>query len=126
MSKLAGQWYQDGEWWIRHDRTTKSLARLRVDAVKALQWGLTALFARPQWKDSNTLYITSGLGPSLFDLVEGHVFLEPGCISCKVRFKLPFVSFFLRDKTLADVGAMAVEVADTMLDSKEIFIVHGH
>lgn len=126
MSNLAGQWHQDGEWWIRHDRTTKSLARLRKDSTKALQWGLSGLFSKPEWKDSNTLHITSGLGPSLFDIAEGYVSFEPGQISCKLRFKWPFLDIFLRDKTLADVGGMAVEVAGTMHDSKEVFIVHGH
>ena len=126
MANLAGQWYEENEWWMRHDRTTKSLARLRMEAVKALQWGFSGLFCKPTWKDSNTLYITSGLGPSIFDIVEGYVLLEPGLITCKLRFKQPFVSFLLKDKTLSDVGTMAIEVAGTMRDSKEIFIVHGH
>ena len=126
MSNQAGQWYRSGEWWIRHDRTTKSLARLRRDAIKALQWGLSALFSKPEWKDSNTLYITSGLGPSLLDIAEGYVFMDPGRITCKLRFKWPFLSILLKEKTLADVGAMAIEVAGTTHDSKEIFIVHGH
>lgn len=126
MSQLAGQWYQDGEWWIRHDRTTKSLARLRMDSTKALQWGLSSLFSKPEWKDANTLHISSGLGPALFDIAEGFVYLEPGQITCKLRFKWPFLDIFLKDKTLADVGAMGIEVAGTMRDSKEIFIVHGH
>jgi predicted nucleotide-binding protein len=32
----------------------------------------------------------------------------------------------MRDKTLSDVGAMAVEVAGAPLYSNEVFIVHGH
>jgi predicted nucleotide-binding protein len=36
------------------------------------------------------------------------------------------LSFLLKTKTLADVGAMALEVAGTPLHSKEVFIVHGH
>src|SRR5690349_17148582 len=111
MSNLAGQWYQEGEWWIRHDKTTKSSARMRMEAVKALQWGFSALFSKPEWKDSNTLHITSGLGPSIFNVAEGYVLLEPGLITCKIRFIWPFINYLLKDKTLADVGAMAVEVA---------------
>ncbi|HET9284193.1 MAG TPA: nucleotide-binding protein [Candidatus Angelobacter sp.] len=126
MSNLIGQWYQENEWWVRHDKTTKSLARLRIEAVKALQWGFSALFSRPLWKDSNTLYITSGLGPSFFDIAEGYVLFEPGMITCKLRFKQPFLSLLLKEKTLSDVGAMAIEVSGVMRDSKEIFIVHGH
>ena len=128
MSNRLGQWYQEGEWWIRHDKTTKSLARLRMDAVKALQWGISALFSKPEWKDSKTLRITSGLGPSFFDIVEGYVQLDEGQITCKLRFRWPFVNLLLQDKTLSDVGAMAVEVAGTRspADSKEIFVVHGH
>src|SRR5690348_7646859 len=120
MSKRSGQWYQEDEWWIRHDQTTKSFARLRIDAIKALQWGFSALFSRPEWKDSNTLHITSGLGPSLFDIAEGLVSIEQGQITCKLRFKMPFASFLLKDKTLSDVGAMAIEVAGRPLDSKEV------
>ena len=120
------QWHREGEWWIRHDKTTKSLARLRMDAIKALQWGLPALTAKPEWKDSNTLHITSGLGPPIFDVAEGYVLFEPGQITCRVRFKLPLASFLLKDKTLSDVGAMALDVAGKPFDSKEVFIVHGH
>ena len=58
MSNRQGQWYQEGEWWIRHDKTTKPLARLRMEAVKALQWGISALFSKPEWKDSKTLLRT--------------------------------------------------------------------
>src|SRR5216684_134206 len=127
MSNQRGQWYQDGEWWVRHDRTTKSFARLRMDAVKALQWGLPSLFSKPKWKDSTTLHITSGFGPAFFDIAEGYVFMEEGQITCKLRFlRWPFLSFFLQDKTLSDVGAMALEVAGTKFESKEVFIVHGH
>jgi predicted nucleotide-binding protein len=84
------------------------------------------LFSKPEWDDPNTLHVTIGLGPRLFDIAEGYVYLEQEKITCKVRFKWPFVSTFLRDKTLSDVGAMAVEVAGAPLQSKEIFIVHGH
>jgi len=128
MSNKLGQWYQDGEWWIRHDKTTKSSVRLRMDAIKALQWGISALFSKPEWKDSNTLRITSGVGPDWLAVVEGFVSMEEGQITSKLRFKWPFVSFILQDKTLSDVGAMAVEVAGTRTpsDSKEIFVVHGH
>jgi len=97
-----------------------------MDAVKALQWGLSALFSKPEWKDPNTLHITSGVGPALFDIAEGYVSFEEGQITCKVRFKWPLSSFILKDKTLSDVGAMAIEVAGTPFDSKEVFIVHGH
>ncbi len=126
MSNRVGQWYQDGEWWVRHETTTKSFPRLRMEAVKVMQWGLSALFCKPEWKDHNTLHITAGFGPALFDAVEGYVLMEEGQFTCKVRFKWPFLSFFIKDKTLADVGAMCVEVAGTPLGSKEIFVVHGH
>ena|SRR5713101_976868 len=126
MSNRVAQWYQDGEWWVRHDRTTKSFPRLRIEAVKVMQWGLSALFCKPEWKDQNTLHITAGFGPALFDAVEGYVLMEQGQFTCKVRFKWPFLSFFLKDKTLSDVGAMCVEVAGTQFDSKEVFVVHGH
>jgi len=99
-----------------------------MDAVKALQWGISALFSKPDWKDSKTLRITSGVGPDWLSVVEGFVSMEEGQITTKFRFKWPFVSFILQDKTLSDVGAMAVEVAGTRSpsDSKEVFIVHGH
>ncbi|HKE31484.1 MAG TPA: nucleotide-binding protein [Candidatus Angelobacter sp.] len=128
MSRQAGQWYQDGEWWIRHDKTTKSLARLRVDGIKALQWGINGLFSRPEWKDPKTLRITSGVGPDWLAVVEGLVTMEEGQITSKLRFRWPFVSFLLEPKVLADVGTMCIEVAGTRspADSKEIFIVHGH
>ena len=126
MPQGPGIWYQEGEWWVRHERTTKSLARLRIDAVKALQWGLPALTAKPKWEDSNTLHITSGIGPSIFDVAEGYVLFEQGQITSKIRFRWPFSSFFLKDKTLSDVGAMGVDVAGKPFDSKEVFIVHGH
>ena len=126
MSNTTGHWYQEDEWWIRHDRTSKSLARIRIEAVKALQWGLSGIFSKPEWKDANTLQITSGLGPAFLDIVEGLVSIKEGVITSKVRFKWPFLSLILKEKTLADVGAMAVEVAGTPPDSKEVFIVHGH
>jgi hypothetical protein len=128
MSNRLGHWYQEGEWWIRHDKTTKPLARLRIDAVKALQWGISALFSKPEWRDPKTLRITSGLGPAFFDIAEGYVHFDEGHITCKIRFRWPFVNLFFQDKTLSDVGAMAIEVAGTRspADSKEIFIVHGH
>ncbi len=126
MAGADGNWYEEGEWWIRHDRTTKSLARLRMDAVKALQWGLPALTSKPTWEDANTLHITNGFGPSVFDVVEGYVLFETGQITSKVRFRWPLSGFLLKDKTLSDVGAMALDVAGRPFDSKEIFIVHGH
>lgn len=126
MSNRVGQWYREGEWWVRQDRTTKSFARLRLEAVKALQWGLPALFAKPEWRDPNTLHIASGIGPAFFDIAEGYVSMEQGLITCRVRFKWPGLSFFLTDKTLSDIGAMAVEVAGTPFASREVFIVHGH
>lgn len=128
MSNRLGHWYQEGEWWIRHDKTTKPLARLRIDAVKALQWGMSALFSKPEWKDSKTLHITAGVGPSFFDVVEGHLSVDNGVITSKIRFRWPFVNLLIQEKALSDVGAMAVEVAGTRspADSKEIFIVHGH
>ena len=94
--------------------------------MKALQWGISALFSKPEWKDPNTLHITTGIGLALFDFAEGFVLLEQGEITSKLRFKWPFLSFFLMDKTLSDVGAMALEVAGARFDSKEVFIVHGH
>lgn len=99
-----------------------------MEAVKALQWGVSALFSKPEWKDSKTLRITSGFGPALFDIVEGYVSLDEGVITSKLRFRWPFVNLLIQEKTLSDVGAMAVEVAGTRspADSKEIFIVHGH
>jgi len=124
MSNRFREWYQDGEWWVRHDRTTKSLARLRVDAVKALHWGWSSLFAKPMWEGSNTLHITSGL--RFFDIADGYVYFEEGQITCKLRLKWAFPGLFLQDKTLSDVGAMAIEVAGTpSFDSKDVFIVHG-
>ena len=94
--------------------------------MKALQWGLPALFAKPEWKDPTTLHITSGLGPAFLDIAEGYVSFVEGQITCKVRFKWPGLSLFLTDKTLSDIGAMAVEVAGTPFASREVFIVHGH
>jgi hypothetical protein len=88
--------------------------------------GLSALFSKPESKDPNTLHITSGMGPALFDIAEGYVSFEEGQITCKVRFKWPLSSYILKEKTLSDVGAMAIEVAGTPFDSKEVFIVHGH
>lgn len=126
MANRVGQWYQEGEWWVRHDRTSKSFARLRMDGVKALQWGLNAIFSKLEWKDPNTVYITAGFGPALFDVVEGYVFMEPGQVTSKLRFKWPFVGLILRAKVLSDVGAMAIEVSGTPFESKEVFIVHGH
>jgi predicted nucleotide-binding protein len=98
-----------------------------MEAVKALQWGISGMFSKPEWKDPNTLHITSGVGPALFDIAEGYVFMEQGRITCKLRFKWPFLSLFLKEKTLSDVGTMATEVAgSTPYGSKEVFIVHGH
>jgi len=128
MSDKVGHWYQEDGWWIRHDKTTKSLARLRMDAIKALQWGMSAIFSKPEWKDSKTLRVTSGVGPDWFAVVEALVTIEEGQITSKFRFRWPLVNFLLEAKTLSDVGAMAVEVAGarTPSDSKEIFVVHGH
>jgi hypothetical protein len=128
MSNRLGRWYQEGEWWIRHDKTTKPRARLRMEAVKALRWGISGLFCKPEWKDSKTLRITAGFGPSFYDVVEGHVAVDGGVITSKVRFRWLFVNLLIQDKTLSDVGAMAAEVAGTRspADSKEIFIVRDH
>ena len=128
MSDKVGHWYQEAGWWIRHDKTTKSFARLRIDAIKALQWGMSAIFSKPEWKDSKTLRVTSGVGPDWLAVVEALVSFEEGQITSKLRFRWPFVNFILQDKTLSDVGAMAIEVAGmrSPADSKEIFIVHGH
>src|SRR5437763_12700302 len=87
--------------------------------------GPLSLFSKPEWKDSRTLHITSGFGPAFFDVAEGFVAMEEGQITCKVRF-MWLSSVLLKDKTLSDVGAMAVEVAGAPVDSKEVFIVHGH
>src|SRR5215470_5590508 len=128
MSDKVGHWYQEAGWWIRHDKTTKSFARLRIDAIKALQWGMSAIFSKPEWKDSKTLRVTSGVGPDWLAVVEALVSFEEGQVTSRLRFRWPFVNFILQDKTLSDVGAMAIEVAGmrSPADSKEIFIVHGH
>ena len=94
-----------------------------MEAIKALQWGISALFSRPEWKDPNTLHIASGFFGDWLDIAEGYVYIEEGRITCKVRFKWPLMSLVLREKTLSDVGAMAVEVAGRPFDSKEVFIV---
>ena len=117
---------QEGEWWVRHERTTKSFARIRLDAVKGLQWGINALFSKPVWRDSTTLHIRAGFGPAFLDVAEGYVFIEEGQVICKVRFIWPFISLVIKDKTLSDIGAMAIDVAGSPFESKEVFIVHGH
>lgn len=118
MPNRDGVWYRDGEWWVRHERTTKAFARLRLEATRALQWGLSALFSVHYW-DGPTLRISS---PG----TQGEVHLEEGYLTCKVRFTWPLMETILKDKTLSDVGAMMIEVAGAPVGSKEVFIVHGH
>ena len=52
--------------------------------------------------------------------------MEESRTTCKLRFNWLLAGLVLREKTLSDVGAMAVEVAGAPVESKEVFIVHGY
>ena len=117
MAKTFGQWYQDGDWHVRHEKTTKAFMRFRVDATRALTTGLSGLINTHEWKGRELHVSTIG--------ADGIVTWEPRVITSRVRISLPF--FFMEKKVLSDVGAMTVDVAGAnVIGDKDVFIVHGH
>lgn len=117
MAKVFGQWTKDGDWYVRHEKTTKPFMHFRVEAVRALGMGLSGLINTHEWKGRDLHVSTIG--------ADGVVIWEPRNITCKVRVSLPF--FFMTTKVLSDVGAMMVDVARAQaIGDKDVFIVHGH
>jgi len=117
MARVYGQWAKDGDWHVRHEKTTKSFLRFRVEAVRALSTGLSGLVNTHEWKGRDLHVSTIG--------ADGIVTWEPRTITCKVRVSLPF--FFMTKKVLSDVGAMTVDVAGAQaIGDRDVFIVHGH
>ena len=118
MSERFGEWYRDGDWWIRHEKTTRPLRRVREESAIGLTTGLMGLVSwSDEWK-GNELRVNS-LG------VDGLVIYEPGKITC--RLKIGPTLRFMQEKVLADVGSLTIRVAGSHLaGEKDIFIVHGH
>ncbi len=118
----AGQWYQQGEWWVVRERTTKPLGHIKVDIIKALLRGLNGLVSSFEWRE-DVLFVTS-VG------CEGNVRLEAGYLVARIRFDSWASIMYpalLKDKIRSEVAAGILETAGaTGFGSKNVFIVHGH
>jgi hypothetical protein len=117
-----GQWYQQGDWWVIRERTTKPFGLIKIDANKALLRGLNGLFSTFEWR-GQILHVRS-IG------CEGDVRLEGGYLIGRVRFDF-WASFMypeiLKDKIKSEVGAGIADTAGASgFGSKNVFIVHGH
>ena len=88
MSERFGEWYRDDDWWIRHEKTTRPLRRVREETAIGLTAGLMGLVTwSDEWK-GNELRVNS-LG------VDGLVIYEPGKITCRLKIG-PTLRFMLR------------------------------
>ena len=115
--RLRGQWYQDGDWFVRHEKTTKPFGRVRTDATHALMLGLTGLFATHEWR--GPVLRAEGLG------AVGILTYEEGEITCKVHLSFP--ATFFQSKVMSDVEAVMIDVAGVpAYGTKDVFVVHGH
>ena len=117
-----GQWYQQGEWWVVRERTTKPLGHIKADASRALLRGLNGLVSAFEWRE-NILHVRS-VG------CEGDVRLEGGYLVARVRFdswaSIIYPSL-LKDKIRSEIAAGVLETAGaTGFNSKNIFVIHGH
>lgn len=117
MARQFGEWYEDGDWYVRHEKTTKPFRQARLDATRGLAQGLSGLLNTHEWHGQELHVHTLG--------VQGIVTYEPGELTCKV--KIGFPATFLKEKILSDVGALTVDVAGSpAAGDKDVFIVHGH
>jgi hypothetical protein len=113
-----GEWYREGDDYVRHEKTTRPLRRIREESAIGLTAGLMGLVTwSDEWK--GTRLRVNSLG------VDGTVDYEPGTITCRLRISLPLQ--IMTQKILADVGALTIRVAGSHLaGEKDVFIVHGH
>lgn len=118
MSARFGEWYREGEWWVRHEKTTRPLRRVREETAVGLTAGLTGLVTwSDEWK-GNELHVHA-LG------ADSIVSYEPGKITC--RLSIGWALRMIERKLLADVGNLTIRVAGApAAGEKDVFIVHGH
>jgi predicted nucleotide-binding protein len=118
MPARFGEWYRDGDWHVRQEKTTRSLRRIREESAIGLTTGLMGLVTwSEEWK--GTELTVNSLG------VDGVITYEPGKITCRLRISLPLQ--VMEKKILADVGSLTTRVAGSHLaGEKDVFIVHGH
>ena len=118
MNVRFGEWVRDGEWWVRYEKTTRPLRRVREEAAIGLTAGLMGLVTwSGEWK-GNELRVNS-LG------VDGIVIYEPGRVT--TRLNISAALKVIEPKILADVGSLCIRVAGShVAGEKDVFIVHGH
>lgn len=112
------QKYQDGDWFVFKETTRKTFERFKIDATKAANQGIPALFTITAWR-GNTIHASS------FGTEASSTF-EEGMVTCRVRFTSVW-GRLLKNKILSDVEMVMWDVCGTTtLTSKDVFIVHGH
>jgi predicted nucleotide-binding protein len=118
MAERFGEWNRDGDWYVRHEKTTRPLRRIREEAAIGLTSGLIGLVTwSNEWK-GNELRVNA-LG------AESVVAWEPGKITCRLKFGLALR--VMKEKILADVASLTIRVAGShAAGEKDVFIVHGH
>ena len=118
MSTRFGEWYREGESWVRHEKTTRPLRRIREEAAIGLTAGLIGLTTwSDEWKGNELRVHTLG--------ADSIVSYEPGMITC--RLNISWTLRMIERKLLADVGNLTIRVAGApAAGEKDVFIVHGH
>jgi len=109
--------FEEGEWHVFEQKTTKSFGRFKVDASHGLDRRLSGLFTSYDWQ-GNTCHITA---PGS----EGFLTFEGGVVRCKVKFTW-YMSWF-RARILSEIRNTTLDVCGALaLTDKTVFIVHGH
>jgi len=109
--------FDEGEWHVFEQKTTKSFGRLKVDASHGLASRLAGLVTTYEW-EGNTCHVTS---PGC----EAFLTFEGGVMRCKVRFAW-YMTWF-RSRILSEIRNTTLDVCGALaLTDKTVFIVHGH
>ncbi|HWF08790.1 MAG TPA: nucleotide-binding protein [Bryobacteraceae bacterium] len=118
MPDRFGEWFREGDWYVRQERTNRALRRVREESAIGLTSGLIGLVTwAGEWK-GNELRVNA-LG------CESTVTYNQGKIVCRLKIAMPLM--FMQQKILADVGNLTVRVAGAhVTGEKDVFIVHGH
>lgn len=112
------KYYRNGDWHIFETPTNRHPERCKSEASRGLLTGLSGLFTMQRWTGYTCDITTIGC--------DSVVEVEPGKITCKVKFKWWFTDP-LRSKILSDIEALTLEVSGVPTPSnRNIFIVHGH
>jgi len=109
---------QEDGWYVFEEKTTKSFARFRTDATRALLQGVPGIVTTYEWRGKTCHISTLG--------VESDLTFEDGLVRCKVRISWYWM-WWARRKVLSDVENTTIDICGAVgPENKTVFIVHGH